>query len=90
MPANPVVINCPKGVWTQIAAATTTGTIHKLSVAPELYLQTYRLKGQPAPVGNDDATRLFSSGIVDNISNDGEIDVYVRAIGKDGKVRVDL
>lgn len=90
MSHNPQIFACPENVWVMVANGVTSGTLHRLDVLPEHYLHTYRLKNDPGPVNNEDAALLFSgTSVFAAISNDVDIDVYVKAIGADGRVRLD-
>ena len=90
MAVGPVVIQCPAGVWTKVATNVTTAALHRISVEPGSYLQTYRGTGEAAPANNDDAAIMFSARPnEEGISNDVAIDVYVQCIGAAGSVRLD-
>lgn len=87
---NPAVVECPESVWVKVAEGVTSGTIHRLVTLPEHYLHTYRNANDPAPIDNSDAALLFSGvSVFAAISNDTSIDVYVKAIGANGRIRVD-
>lgn len=88
--ANPVVVVCTANTWVKVATGITSSVIHKLSVAPSLYKQTYRTTLDPAPTNDTDAAVLFESSSSETFSNSGASDVYVKAVGADGSVRVDL
>ena len=90
MAANPVVVPCTADTWVKVATNTKTGTIDRLSVSPNVYKRTYRLTGQAAPANDADAALLFGESNQHVISHSVEIDVYVKAVGVDGSVRVDL
>lgn len=87
--ADPAVVACPKDVWTKVASAVTTGQIWILNTKPNVYRQTYRVAGNPAPVGSVPEEKAFQ-GEVMQISAGVAIDVYLFPVGKDGSVRVDL
>jgi hypothetical protein len=89
MASNPVQVNCPEGEWTKVATDVTTGNIKKLSVAPAKYLETYRLTGEAAPTSSFEGAEVFTVQNPGDISADAGIDVYVMAVGSDGKVRAD-
>ena len=86
--ANPFVVACPADVWVLAAGAVTSGVIYVLSSDPNIYRQTYRTAGETAPVDDSDAISIRSNRL--NISNDSSIDVYVKAVGRDGSIRTDL
>lgn len=88
--ANPVVIDIPAGAWTKVATNVLSGTIHKINDVPTKYLQTFRDTGDPAPTTDADGAELFSDTTYATISNKAYIDVYVWAVTRAGKVRVDL
>ena len=91
MHANPEIVNCPKEIWTIVAAGVTSATIYKINVNPSLYLQTYRIEGDTPPSDNSDAAALFPGGVLyATISNDVKIDVYIKPLGRDGQVRLDV
>ena len=89
-PSNPEVIVCTVDTWVKVLSEVASATLYKISISPDLYLQTYRLSGNPAPLDNVDAAVLFADGeLYAAVSNDVPIDVYVKAVGKDGLIRVD-
>lgn len=90
MAANPEEIVCTADTWILVAFAQTVGVIHKLSNLPNVYKQTYRLTGEAAPLNDDDAVLAF--GRCDNfeINSGVAIDVYVKAVRVNGKIRADL
>jgi hypothetical protein len=90
MAANPVTVVCTKNTWVKVATAVTSGTIYKRSILPERYLQTIRLTGGAVPTDNDDAASIFECRDQAGISSDAAIDVYIKARGAAGEVRVDL
>lgn len=85
--ADPLVVACPKDVWTKVATGVTTGVVHILSLKPDNYLQTYRVTTNPAPTDLVDAVP-FDTPL--QISAAAAIDVYVQCLGNAGSVRVDL
>ena len=90
MSHNPAVIDCPENVWVKVASVITSGSLHRWVTSPEHYLHTYRNAGDPAPTDNSDAALLFAGvSVFAAISNDVSIDVYVKAIGANGQIRVD-
>lgn len=90
MSLTPAVIICTANTWVKVASAVNGGVIHKLSSAPDLYRQTYRREDDSAPSNDVDAMLLFSADLSELISSDTPIDIYVKALGRDGSVRVDL
>lgn len=87
---NPEVIVCPQNAWVLVAENVITGTIYKLSSKPGNYLQTIRITGELAPINNSDGALLFGESSHENIESTFAIDVYVKAISENGKVRVDI
>ncbi len=90
MAADPAIFACPVDTWVEVATGVTLGTVHKLSNAPTLYKQTYRLAASAAPSDELDAVVAFAGGEPLAISADAIIDVYIMAKDKAGSVRVDL
>lgn len=88
--ADPAVVNCPKDTWVVVATAVKSGVIHKLNSEASRYLQTYRDTGGAAPTDDADAADVFVNCTSATISNTVDIDVYIKAVGKAGEVRVDL
>lgn len=86
--ANPVNVNCPKDVWTKVATSVTNAIVKKMNVRPNIYLETYRVTADPAPVNNDGANPIDSSGEL-VVSSATSVDVYIQPVGVDGEVRVD-
>ena len=86
--ANPIIVNLPSDTWVKVATGVTSGTIHIKDRSPNLYLQTYRITTDPAPINDSDAVEFGPD--VGAISSTSEIDVYLKAVGADGSVRVDL
>lgn len=85
--SNPETVVCPEGVWTKVAANVTSAVVKKMIVRPNLYLETYRNTGEAAPVDNSDANPIIGDLA---FSDATASDIYVKAVGADGKVRVDL
>ena len=90
MAADPVVITCTADTWIKVATAKLTGTIYRLSVLPNLYKQTVRVTGNPAPTDDSDAALIFGKGDQESPSYDSAVDIYIKAVGAAGSVRVDL
>jgi hypothetical protein len=88
--ANPVFVNCPANTWMRVASNVTTGQVWKSDKSPNLYLQTYRMTGNAAPVNQSEGVPCFHSNVFEEISSSAEIDVYIYAVGVDGRVRVDI
>ena len=89
--ADPVFVDCIKNTWQKVATNVTVGQIHKVSVSPNVYRQTYRDTGGAAPTLESDGVLVFAKSDSEQISSDAPIDVYIWAYGdNDGRVRVDL
>lgn len=90
MATDPAIVTCTLDTWVKVADAVTSGIIHKVSNAPTIYKQTYRVAANPAPTDDTDAVAAFVDGAPLAISADATIDVYIKAKGSAGSVRVDL
>lgn len=90
MAANPALFTCPINTWVKVATNITVGTIYRILDSPGNYVQTIRVTTDPAPTDNSEAAQMFIGGNQADISSDTGIDVYVMALGRAGKVRVDL
>lgn len=90
MAADPAIIACPADTWVKVADAVTTGVIHRRSVRPNIYKQTIRVAGNPAPTDDSDAVEAFDETGELAISSDTAIDVYIKAVRYAGEVRADL
>ena len=88
--ANPVLVACAKGAWTKVATNVQTGFIHKVSGAPNGYLQTYRDTGDAAPTLETQGVVAFENSGTEAILATAGIDVYIWAQNAAGEVRVDL
>lgn len=86
--ANPAIVNCTVDTWVAVATNVTAGKIYVLKTDPHIYLITHRLTGNPAPTDNTDAIELRN--LEHTISLPAASDVYVKAVGIVGQVRVDL
>ena len=86
---NPALIDLAADTWVKVAANVTSGYIHIKNTKPRYYLHTYRTAGDAAPSGVDEGVLITpTEGIV--ISASSNIDVYIMAVGFDGRVRADL
>ena len=88
--ANPVAVICPADTWKKVATNVTIGSIKKLSKKPALYIATYKTTGAAAPSSKLAGNKIFMQDDEESISSSSAIDVYVMAIGRAGKIRVDL
>ncbi|MEE9499581.1 MAG: hypothetical protein V3V24_09610 [Nitrospinaceae bacterium] len=89
MTDNPLVVSCPDDTWILVAPNTQSASIHKLSVEPGVYKQTYRISGQAAPTDDTDAIIIFETDTLHIFSHSPGVDIYIKAIGGDGSVRLD-
>lgn len=87
---NPVIISCPNGIWKKISTGVTNGNVWRADKSPSLYLHTYRLSGDTPPTGVTEGMPIFLNSINEEIRSTVAIDVYIMAIGNNGKVRVDV
>lgn len=88
--ANPVIITLDADTWTKIASNVTAGQVKKLDTRPNMYLETYRTTGDPAPTDLSEGVPCFVGRYNEEISSAAGIDVYMMAVGHNGKVRVDI
>ena len=84
--ASPVLVDTPVGVWTKVATAVKTGNIWIINSSANYY-HTYRDTGITAPTTDAEAVKLMIPG--KKIESSIDIDVYIKATGADGRVRVD-
>jgi hypothetical protein len=88
--AAPVSVTCTANTWTLVKAGTTSAIIHRISTAPNVYKMTYVANTAPAPTNDSLAALMFSASPDEEIfSNSSSSDLYVKAVGVDGEVRVD-
>jgi len=87
--ANPNIVTCPANEWTLVAAGVINGIIHRMAQDAS-YLQTYRTANDAAPASSEEGVPLFDDSSTAEIAASNTIDVYVKAIGTTGSVRVDL
>lgn len=88
--ANPLPVDCPVDTWTKVATNVTSGQVNKLNKKPNLYLQTYRMTGNPAPTDQGEGVPIFVESGDNIISSAAGIDVYIMAVGQDGEIRIDV
>ena len=87
--ANPVFVACTKDAWTKVATNVQTGFIHRISGAPNGYLQTYVDTTDPAPTLETEGAVAFENSGTEPINATAGIDVYIWAQGAAGNVRRD-
>lgn len=83
--SNPLIVACPKGVWTKVATNEQKAIIFKKITAANYY-HTYRLTGVAAPTTLADGI-TFSKSI--EYDHSAAIDIYIFCQLKAGSVRVD-
>jgi hypothetical protein len=88
--ANPITVNCLKNIWVKVATNVKDGQIKRLSKKPSLYLEIYKETGSAAPANTDEGIEIFIKNNFEKISSSNPIDVYIYAVRRNGKVRVDL
>ena len=88
--ANPVIVTCTADTWIKVLTEVTTAVIHRLSLAPNVYKQTYVVTTDPAPTDDSTAALMFSKNPnEEEVSSAASVDVYVKAVKVAGSVRVD-
>lgn len=88
--SNPVIVSCSQNSWKLVAQNTTKGIIkrHFESIGL-LFFETYKMTGESVPSDLSTASIWgFDEDIL--INSEDPIDVYVYAINKSGKVKVEL
>lgn len=85
--ANPDPQTLTADTWTKVAQAVTGGSIDIVTSTPKAYFRSYRVTGDPAPVGLADVKRLEDG---EDISSISAIDVYVYPLGGTGRITVNL
>ncbi len=85
--ADPNMVSLAADTWTLVASSVTTGVIH-IKDKGTRYLHTYVDTGNAAPTDDSKAVAMSSDTGVINAVN--PIDVYIKAVGETGEIRVDL
>lgn len=85
--ADPEIIACPEGAWTEVATAVTNGNVWIKDFLAQ-YSHTYRLTGGAAPTNFNEGVLLSSPGGC--IRATEAIDVYIWCQKRAGSVRVDV
>ena len=89
--ANPTVKTILANTWVKVATNVNVGNIKKMSRKPKKYLSTYRVTGGSAPTELSNGDPIFVGfGNNQEVIEGSAIDVYVYAIGRNGKVRVSI
>jgi len=87
MASNPSAVTCTKDAWVKVADSVLSCTIHIMQTSPSKYLHTYRVEDDPAPTNDNDAVPFDDHSI--HAEFDDYVDIYVKAVGAAGKVRLD-
>ena len=88
--ATPVVVTCTADTWVKVLTGVTTAVIHRISLAPNVYKQTYVPTTDTAPTDDSTAALMFSRHPnEEEVSSASSVDIYVKAVKVDGSVRVD-
>ena len=82
-------ITCTANTWVMVATNVTSAVIHKLSVSPNVYKQTYVNTGAAAPANDNNAVLAFGSSDEFEFSDSTASDVYIKAVGVAGSIRTD-
>ena len=82
-------ITCTANTWVIVATNVTSAIIHKLSLSPNVYKQTYVATGAAAPANDNNAVLAFGDCDSFIFSESTLSDVYIKAVGVDGSVRTD-
>ena len=85
-----LAVPCPADVWTLVASNVVTGSYFRKNTSPGAYMQDVKVTGNPAPVDNSNAAPAFMNSNSEPIGSDAPIDVYIKAVGKDGEIVVHL
>jgi hypothetical protein len=88
--ANPETISLTADTWEMVARNVTSGQVKKLDTRPNMYLETYRMTGDDGPIDLSEGVPCFIGRYNEEISAAAGIDVYMMAVGHNGKVRVDI
>ena len=87
---NPIFVDCPAGEWTKVATNIISGQIHRVSLVPYGYLQSYKDTGDAAPTLKSEGVVAFEQSNLESILALSGIDVYLYPLLAAGRVRVDL
>lgn len=87
--ANPATVSCDADVWTKVATAVKSGQVSIKNNAPRVYRCTYVVTADPAPSDDSVALAFDEDGSLP-ISADEEIDVYIKPVGANGLVIVEI
>lgn len=87
--ADPINVPITNGVWTLVATNVTTGVISVKEWNATDFYHTYRLTGNPAPIGDEtENTSVQIKSYQIQISSVDPIDVYIFCKQVDGAVVV--
>lgn len=87
--ANPSIKTLTVNTWEKVATNVTAGAIKKMKRGVT-YLETYRMTGNAAPTDQEEGAVIFTGSNSETIAASAGIDVYIMAVGRSGKVRVDI
>lgn len=82
-------ITCTANTWVKVATNVTSAIIHKLSLSPNVYKQTYVNTGAAAPANDNNAILAFGDSDEYVFSDSTASDIYIKAVGVAGSVRTD-
>jgi hypothetical protein len=85
---NPILVPCTADTWVLAAEAIKQGVIQRKNSSPKYYW-TYRVPGDPAPVGLSEGIALFDKNDNERIPQTTGLDLWVYAQGAAGSVRID-
>lgn len=90
---DPVLVDCPKGIWTKLNASlpggdakVTSAAIHFQKTSRVAYFFTYRA-GDDAPEDGDD--EIMVSGTACGFNNSVAANLFILCRGGDGRVRLE-
>jgi hypothetical protein len=85
---NPLVVDLTANTWTKVATAVKTGQVTIKNNTPNMYKHTYVLTGESAPTDDTKAHKFIANS--GYISAAEDIDVYIKSVGKNGKILVEV
>jgi len=88
--ANPAMKTLAVNAWEKVATNVTAGSIKRFSTNPNKYLETYRMTGGTPPTDSSEGVEMFLNGNSEQIAAAAGIDVYIMAVGTNGRIRVDV
>lgn len=85
--ANPIMVPLPKDTWVKVIENVVSAIIHIRNNSPSQYRHTFRTTGDPAPIDDSDSIPIYEHAA--EVDTETAVDVYIKAVGADGEVRVD-